>query len=133
MTPYQKAITGIDEKARDKLIRGLTMTKPATPMPERTTQYYACKHGIPGGCQFCNVTQQSAMPFRRTPDVIAKLESDRGRLIEALGALAELGDHVPVFQLDHGKSSVKAVRLAGKFVGALNTARSLLRELEEPK
>lgn len=32
MTPYQKAITGIDEKARDKLIRGLTMTKSATPM-----------------------------------------------------------------------------------------------------
>jgi len=31
--------------------------KPRAGEHERTTQYYACEHGIPGGCQFCNATK----------------------------------------------------------------------------
>ena len=53
------------------------------------------------------------------------------KLVEALRALNAICDNVPVFQLDEGKASVKAVRLAGKFMDATRNASALLRELCE--
>ena len=53
------------------------------------------------------------------------------KLVETLRALMPLLDQVPVFQLDGGKSSVKAVRLAGQFMAATKTAHAILSELGE--
>ena len=55
-----------------------------------------------------------------------RLRAENARLREALQALADICDNVPMFQLDHGKSSVRAVRLAGKFVAAHRAARDAL-------
>jgi hypothetical protein len=52
-------------------------------------------------------------------------------LVGALRTLTALCDNVPIFQLDDGKASVKAVRLAGKFTDAHRVAAALLRELGE--
>ena len=52
------------------------------------------------------------------------------RLRAALENLTALCDNVPIFQLDGGKSSVKAVRLAGKFTAAVKQARDALNEKE---
>ncbi len=72
------------------------------------------------------------------PRYVAALETHRDalaaqnrELVEALGKLVELGDHVPVFQLDDGKSSVKAVRLAGKFMNSMAAARALLAKVQD--
>ncbi len=56
----------------------------------------------------------------------AKLFAAAPELLEALKVLVKLGDLVPVFQLDNGKSSVKAVRLAGDFIGAMDAARATI-------
>ena len=61
-----------------------------------------------------------------------KLREQRDELLAALKALHELGAHVPIFQLDDGKSSVKAVRLAGKFTGAMDAARAAIEKAEAP-
>jgi hypothetical protein len=53
------------------------------------------------------------------------------RLVEALRDLAAICDNVPIFQLDRGKASVKAIRLAGKFTTAHSAAKALLRSLGE--
>lgn len=52
-------------------------------------------------------------------------------LAEALRELLKLCDNVPVFQLDGGKSSAKAVRLAGKFMTARDTAQRVLSDYDE--
>lgn len=56
----------------------------------------------------------------------ARLIAAAPELLEALTLLRDLGENVPIFQLDGGKSSVKAVRLAGKFTGAMDKARAAL-------
>ena len=65
----------------------------------------------------------------------AQLLSDAAQTIQRLQrnlrALTDICDNVPIFQLDQGKASVKAVRLAGKFTGAHTAARALLAELGE--
>lgn len=62
---------------------------------------------------------------------IVKRDNAYPELVEALRVLAPLLNQVPVFQLDDGKASVKAVRLAGKFVEAKNNAEALLHKLGE--
>lgn len=101
MTPYQKAITGIDEKARDKLIRGLTMTKTATP---RTDEFYRSEY---------EHSKEVSVAFAR------KLESDRARLIEALG------DAERRFKIASEEDISDST-----FSEWAHEARSLLRELE---
>jgi hypothetical protein len=84
----------------------------------------------------------SASEERAMPTVehsyVERLEAERDRLrainaelLAALEGLVELCEHVPVFQLDGGRSSVKAVRRAGKFVGALDTARAAIAAAKE--
>lgn len=77
-------------------------------------------------------------PADRSLDAISKLLVERDRLVafnrelvEALETLADLGDCVPIFQLDDGKATVKAVRLAGKFTGAMKQARAVLAKARE--
>ena len=62
---------------------------------------------------------------------VCRRSNEYSKLVDALRKLTDLCDHVPVFQLDDGKASVKAVRLAGKFTGAHRTSRALLRSLGE--
>lgn len=66
----------------------------------------------------------------RKPEIAVKqiraLMIERAEMIATLEQFVELGEHVPIFQLDDGKSSVKAVRLAGKFMGAMDKARALI-------
>jgi hypothetical protein len=54
------------------------------------------------------------------------LKAQNAELLAALMALVEKCEAVPVFQLDGGKASVKAVRMAGKFVGAMDNARAAI-------
>ena len=58
------------------------------------------------------------------------LRAEKAELVAALRELMPLLDQVPVFQLDDGKSSVKAVRLAGKFMDATKNARALLAKVK---
>lgn len=46
--------------------------------------------------------------------------------LSALRDLVNVCEGVPVFQLDDGKASVKAVRLAGKFMKAINAAKAVI-------
>lgn len=73
------------------------------------------------------VPYTAPQPFQR---VVAA--DERGLLLPALVRLTELCEHVPVFQLDNGKSSVKAVRLAGTFVGALDEAKAAIAKTLHP-
>lgn len=59
----------------------------------------------------------------------AQLLAKQERAVKALRVLTELCENVPIFQLDDGKVTVKAVRLAGKFTGAMNVSRAILGEL----
>jgi hypothetical protein len=75
-------------------------------------------------------------PYNRVGDIedfeyIAHAANAYPKLVAALRTLTALCDNVPVFQLDDGKASVKAVRLAGKFTDAHRVAAALLRELGE--
>lgn len=56
----------------------------------------------------------------------ARLIASAPAMLDALQKLADLCEHVPVFQLDDGKVSVKAVRRAGKFTGAMADARAAI-------
>ncbi len=57
---------------------------------------------------------------------LVSLRALNAELVAALRQLTELSDHVPVLQLDNGRQSVKAVRLAAKFMAARNMARTVL-------
>lgn len=130
MTPYQKAITGIDEKARDKLIRGLTMTKTATP------QSFGIGYGF-------IVTTKNDGSVHLNSKALAKIEEggqeaiavlvDRAnayhRLIEALKK--SLADIDAEFQAMGGDWKDQPIMV--RKMKNIAAARSLLRELEEPK
>jgi hypothetical protein len=60
------------------------------------------------------------------------LRDERKRLLAALVTLTELCEHVPVFKLDSGKSSVKAVRRAGEFMAALDGAKAAISKTLHP-
>lgn len=51
-------------------------------------------------------------------------------LLAALRGLADLCENVPVFQLDGGRASAKAVRLAGDFTRAMEVARAAIAKAE---
>lgn len=70
--------------------------------------------------------QAGAMPYAQVTGFYKDAIAERDALRKALQELTDLGEHVPVFQLDDGKSSVKAVRLAGKFTAAMRKARAAL-------
>jgi len=61
----------------------------------------------------------------------AQLLTKQERAVKALRVLTGLCENVPVFLLDDGKATVKAIRLAGKFTGAMNVSRAVLHELGE--
>ena len=79
------------------------------------------RNGIPGSFDKRGVwREQKAAPFRRTTDVIAQLEDDRAKLVEALRGLMEqyVGD----------RSRENVIGPAGL---AADNARSLLKSLGE--
>lgn len=79
---------------------------------------YVCLVGTPG--------QEYVNRIRADAARIVLCWNSHDELVAALEALADLGEAVPVFQLDDGKSSVKGVRLAGKFMDAMKNARAAL-------
>ena len=71
--------------------------------------------------------------YQKATTALKRLAAENRRLREVLAELVEMCDHVPIFQLDNGKASVKAVRLAGKFTVAMDKARAALKGSEEAK
>lgn len=60
-----------------------------------------------------------------------RLKRERDALADALQELTDICEHVPIFKLDDGKVSVKSVRRAGKFVGAMTKARAALAQVRK--
>lgn len=113
-------------EAWDKLEEGnmSTVKKPITPLPH---------HVHAATLVYSNRADEIIATFKRgrNADYYAHAANAYPQLVEALRVLTELCENVPIFQLDDGKASVKAVRLAGKFTGAMDVSRALLRELGE--
>lgn len=110
--------------------------QPATPLPECLAVLKTTPHGNGYKMRFVCACGDPRDPTHCPRTLALNAERDRRakaytKLVKALRDLAPLLDRVPVFQLDDGKSSVKAVRLAGKFTEATRNARALLREIGE--
>lgn len=111
--------------------------KPGTALPElRVEWFYEHAALTTGSGKRVAVFRDSAKAdmfeeISRRANAYPQLVEDRRRLVDALRDLTAICDNVPVFQLDDGKTSVKAVRLAGKFTASHTSARALLRSLGE--
>ena len=81
------------------------------------------------------VAVQGAIDREDAEKVVARVNGwdalieQRDGLAEVLRNLTTICVSVPIFQLDGGKSSLKAVHMAVKFMGALDSARAALAEV----
>lgn len=85
--------------------------------PGRTVPYYACEHGIPGGCNWCRATVTTERDALR-----AEVE----RLREALQYIAELGGNQEDERYMTRTGPNDAVARGILYVGSRQAARAAL-------